>query len=579
MAVKFTENANAASYLATPAEMKDGTVSFWLKFNTLPPAGTAEMRQVIGLVNVTYTDDANPDNDAFPFMMALIGANDVFYEKFAGRPALEVTRAFYYWGWDLTDAGNEIDIADGQWHHHCFVSRSSSGALDWYIDGVLQRPADAQVIDSDQWTGDWRRGLPVSDIKVGTEGNDYGEALAAAVGLDLASKAPDGPMAEVAVWGVAIGASDIAKLASGAPASMVRQNDLISYQRLFEGPANFIAGTDGIRSPDFGLAGYAETIVSSPSSSHVVAMPAEAAEGQVALLIGTTFEQTFSTPAGWSLRETNTSDGETSVLTKTLTAGDLAGVTVSCAGSTRGIWHVYVFNDAQRPPQIDLMETDLEVGERAQFDGSNCIKIMYARTRRTDNTLAIDSAYDEVLSSETAANVATTAHGRLVTGYRGPEWDQISDEATATITGTTDGIRAGIFFISAAQRESGMSDGVDIEDHPPAVMAYVAEIESRVFTVKANGRDTGDDQRHDPDARLDYAWDWSDWLRDGEFIASSETEQSADLTVSAAQHDGQRVFIWVEGGSNAETYPVTCRITTNQGRTDDRTMRLFVLDR
>jgi hypothetical protein len=578
MAVKFTNNACAESYLPEGASLKDSTVAFWLKFSTLPNSGDADRRHVMGLLGCTYTAE-DADDDAYPWRASVIGIDDEFMSRFSGRPCFTVDRGFFYWTWDITDVGNEIDIADGEWHQHTLVSRASSGSLDWYLDGVLQRPADSQIIDSAQWTGDWRRGQPVSEVQIGQEGCDFLGVLAIDAGVELVVTAPDGPMAEAAVWDVALGASDIAKLTAGAPASIVRQNDLVSYQRLFEDAANFVAGPDDVKSPDFALAGYAATIVSTAASSHLITLPAEAAEGQVALLIGTTFASTFTTPSGWSQRETNTTDGETSVLVKTLTAGDLVGVTVTCAGSTRGIWHVYVFNDAQRPVQIDNMETDLEVGERASLFGTNMIKVMYGRTRQTDNTMVLDGAYDELLNSETGAAQADNAHGRLVTGYRGPEWDLITDAATATITGTTDAIRTGTFIISAAIHESGISDGVDIEDHPPAVLSYAVEIESRVLVVMANGRDTGIDQRHDPDAVLDYAWDWSDWLREGEFVRSAITEQSADLTVSAAQHDGQRVFAWVEGGSNAETYPVSCRITTSQGRTDDRTMNLFVLDR
>ena len=577
MAIKFTANAAAGTYLPEPVTVKDSTLSFWLKFSTLPENGTAEVRRIVSLIDGNHYGETS-DDDAFPFSAYILASDDAFYSLFDGRPAFGFDRGLYYYSWDITGDGIEIDIADGEWHHHTFVSRASSGALEWYIDGVLQREADSQVIDSIAWTGDWRRGLLFSAMTIGTEGLDYTGALADQAGLELYVNAPDGPMAEVAVWNVALGASDVARLVSGAPASLVRQNDLVSYQRLFEGSANFIAGADDVDNSEFGMAGYRETIVSTPASSHVVALPVEAAADQLALMIGTTFAQTFSTPAGWSLRETNTTDGEVSVLSKTLTAADITAgsVTISCAGSTNGIWHVYVFNHADRAAQIDLMETDLEVGERAQFTPNLCIKLMYARTRRTDNTMALDAAYDELLSGETAANSSSTDNGRLVTGYRGPEWDFISDAATAVATGTTDAIRTGIYFVTALLPESGISDGIDVEDHPPAVVAYQATI-SDAYSVSRS--DIGERKRKDPDARLDYVWDWSAWLEDGDTIATCDVSAPAGITASVGQTDGFRVFSWLSGGSAGETHSVRCRITTSQGRIDDRSMQIQVLDR
>lgn len=91
----------------------------------------------------------------------------------------------------------------------------------------------------------------------------------------------------------------------------------------------------------------------------------------------------------------------------------------------------------------------------------------------------------------------------------------------------------------------------------------------------------------DPDAVLDYAFDWkaathghggSDWLAEGELIESHEVV-SANVTIdSHAESDGI-VTVWVSGAVVDSTARITCRITTNEGRTDDRTIAQRVLNR
>jgi hypothetical protein len=83
--------------------------------------------------------------------------------------------------------------------------------------------------------------------------------------------------------------------------------------------------------------------------------------------------------------------------------------------------------------------------------------------------------------------------------------------------------------------------------------------------------------RHDPDAQLDYRFDWSDWLAEGETISTRQVVVDGTATVDPVTDDGSTVTAWV---SDAEgPVRLTCRITTNQGRTDDRSIRLIVSDR
>ncbi len=83
----------------------------------------------------------------------------------------------------------------------------------------------------------------------------------------------------------------------------------------------------------------------------------------------------------------------------------------------------------------------------------------------------------------------------------------------------------------------------------------------------------------DPDALLDYVFDWSAWVATGETIASKVVTVPAGITLTSSPYTGTTVTAWVSGGTVGQTYPVACRITTNQGRTDERTLFLQVRQR
>lgn len=90
----------------------------------------------------------------------------------------------------------------------------------------------------------------------------------------------------------------------------------------------------------------------------------------------------------------------------------------------------------------------------------------------------------------------------------------------------------------------------------------------------------------DPDARLDYQFDWSLWLQVGETITDSEflVESSEAITTfaiepSTQEIDGGLTTFWATGGVATETVEITNRITTSAGRIDDKTSRLRVRER
>lgn len=82
----------------------------------------------------------------------------------------------------------------------------------------------------------------------------------------------------------------------------------------------------------------------------------------------------------------------------------------------------------------------------------------------------------------------------------------------------------------------------------------------------------------DPNAVLDYVWDWSAWL--GEDTADSfEWIVPDGITKDSDTSDDTTATIWLSGGTAGTAYRVTNRITTAGGRTDDRTHTIVVRER
>lgn len=89
----------------------------------------------------------------------------------------------------------------------------------------------------------------------------------------------------------------------------------------------------------------------------------------------------------------------------------------------------------------------------------------------------------------------------------------------------------------------------------------------------------------DPDAVLDYVIDWSLWLAVGEKITGTPDVSATagvilpvghSVTVDAA---GQKVTFWLSGGTPESFSLVSCKITTDAGRTDRRTFQMRIAPR
>jgi hypothetical protein len=83
----------------------------------------------------------------------------------------------------------------------------------------------------------------------------------------------------------------------------------------------------------------------------------------------------------------------------------------------------------------------------------------------------------------------------------------------------------------------------------------------------------------DPDAVLDYGWDWSEWLAVGETITSRTVTVTTGITKDSDSASPTAVVAWLSGGTDGEYYEATCHIVTSEGREDDRTLTIPVWHR
>lgn len=87
------------------------------------------------------------------------------------------------------------------------------------------------------------------------------------------------------------------------------------------------------------------------------------------------------------------------------------------------------------------------------------------------------------------------------------------------------------------------------------------------------------DRKKDPDATLDYVWDWNEWLDEGETLTASTFLTTVGLVISDYSHTTKTATVWLSGGTAGQVYQVTNRITTSSGRIDDRSITIRVEER
>ena len=79
--------------------------------------------------------------------------------------------------------------------------------------------------------------------------------------------------------------------------------------------------------------------------------------------------------------------------------------------------------------------------------------------------------------------------------------------------------------------------------------------------------------KKDPDAVLDYTFDWGPWLTPLlDTIASVTWIAGTGLTLGTRTNSTTTATAFVSGGTLGTKPLLTCRITTAGGRTDDRSI-------
>lgn len=94
--------------------------------------------------------------------------------------------------------------------------------------------------------------------------------------------------------------------------------------------------------------------------------------------------------------------------------------------------------------------------------------------------------------------------------------------------------------------------------------------------------------RKDPQAELDYGFEWDDWLAEGDYITTSVwvvTGPDAALITQAGSinpdQEGvdSQTMVWLLGGTPGKRYTVTNSISTFGGRKDDRSFTVSVFNK
>jgi len=78
----------------------------------------------------------------------------------------------------------------------------------------------------------------------------------------------------------------------------------------------------------------------------------------------------------------------------------------------------------------------------------------------------------------------------------------------------------------------------------------------------------------DPEATLDYIWDWSDYLGALDQLVTADFSATPGLDIVSSVVHETEAEVWLGGGTDGNAYDVTCHIETLGGRRDERTARI-----
>jgi len=86
----------------------------------------------------------------------------------------------------------------------------------------------------------------------------------------------------------------------------------------------------------------------------------------------------------------------------------------------------------------------------------------------------------------------------------------------------------------------------------------------------------------DPASHVDYSFDWSSWLTSSETISTAawalDPASSGAPVLGSEIGSGSVRGIYVSGGTSGHRYRLSCQITTDAGRTAERSVTLRIME-
>lgn len=83
----------------------------------------------------------------------------------------------------------------------------------------------------------------------------------------------------------------------------------------------------------------------------------------------------------------------------------------------------------------------------------------------------------------------------------------------------------------------------------------------------------------DPDAVLDYSFDWTDWLAGVSDSIDSYSITGTDVAVLSDSRNGAIITVWCGAATPGTVAKLVCRVVTAGARIEDRTIYLIVKER
>jgi len=87
----------------------------------------------------------------------------------------------------------------------------------------------------------------------------------------------------------------------------------------------------------------------------------------------------------------------------------------------------------------------------------------------------------------------------------------------------------------------------------------------------------------DPDARIDYEFEWAAAYPDGQAVTASlwscVPDEAGGVAVAAASHDLMKTVATLSGGIVGHRYRVSNRVTMSDGQVDERSLTVRVEER